>query len=83
MNQTMEKLQWTLQRPDDWGLRYSACLALEAISSTRAIELLRQAREEEPDIVVSTRIALALSNTGEHLPASMSIKDDKMGRDQP
>ena len=83
MNQTMEKLQWTLQQPDDWGLRYSACLALEAISSTRAMELLRQAREEEPDIVVSTRIALALSNTGEHLPASMSIKDDKKGLDQP
>ena len=83
MNQTIEKLQWTLQRPDDWGLRYSACLALEAISSTRAMELLRQAREEEPDIVVSTRIALALSNTGEHLPASMSIKDDKKGLDQP
>ena len=58
---TIEKLEWALLNPEDWGLRYSACLALKSINTTLAMEVLCKARAKETDPVVSTRIAMALS----------------------
>ena len=58
---TMDKLSWTLQYPDDWGLRYSACIALEGIGNSRAKGLLLESRAKEVDPVVSKRINIALS----------------------
>ena len=57
----IKKLAWTLQSPEDWGLRYGACLALEGISNANSIELLINAKEKEPDPVIRMRIELALS----------------------
>ena len=61
MAKTIEKLDWALLNPEDWGLRYSACLALKSISTALAMDVLRKARAKETDPVVSTRIAMALS----------------------
>ena len=58
---TMDKLSWTLQCPDDWGLRYSACIALEGIGNSRARALLLESRAQEGDPVISKRIDIALS----------------------
>ena len=58
---TMDKLSWTLQYPDDWGLRYSACIALEGIGNSSAKGLLLESRAKEVDPVVSKRINIALS----------------------
>ena len=58
---TITKLEWALLNPEDWGLRYSACLALKSISTALAMDVLRKARAKETDPVVSTRIAMALS----------------------
>ncbi len=58
---TMDKLSWTLQYPDDWGLRYSACIALEGINDARAKDLLVQTTQQEIDPVISRRINIALS----------------------
>ena len=60
MAKTIEKLEWALLNPEDWGLRYSACLALKSINTTLAMEVLCKARAKETDPVVSTRIAMAL-----------------------
>ena len=57
----MDKLSWTLQYPDDWGLRYSACIALEGINDARAKDLLVQTTQQEIDPVISKRINIALS----------------------
>ena len=61
MTKTIEKLDWALLNPEDWGLRYSACLALKSINTGLAMEVLRKASSKETDPVVSTRIAMALS----------------------
>ena len=45
----MEKLGWTLQYPDDWGLRYSACIALEGIGNSKAQSLLVESKTKEVD----------------------------------
>ena len=58
---TMEKLNWTLQHPDDWGLRYSACIALEGIGTSSAKALLLDSRVKEGDPLISKRIDIALS----------------------
>ncbi|QNI53146.1 phycoerythrobilin:Cys-84 alpha-R-phycocyanin-V lyase-isomerase [Synechococcus sp. BIOS-E4-1] len=58
---TMDKLSWTLQYPDDWGLRYSACIALEGISDARARDLLIETSEQETDPVISRRINIAIA----------------------
>ncbi len=58
---TMDKLSWTLQYPDDWGLRYSACIALESISDARAKDLLIETSQQETDPVISRRVNIALS----------------------
>ena len=58
---SMEKLGWTLQYPDDWGLRYSACIALEGIGNSKAQSLLVESKTKEVDQVVSARIDIALS----------------------
>ena len=58
---TMDKLSWTLQYPDDWGLRYSACIALEGIGNSSARDLLLESRAQESDPVISKRIDIALS----------------------
>jgi phycocyanobilin lyase alpha subunit len=58
---TMDKLSWTLQYPDDWGLRYSACIALESISNARAKDLLIETSQQETDPVISRRVNIALS----------------------
>ena len=61
MAKTIEKLDWALLNPEDWGLRYSACLALKSINTGLAMEVLHKAKAKEKDPVVSTRIAMALS----------------------
>ena len=57
----LDKLAWALVEPDDWGLRYSSCLALEEINEDRAIKILSQACLLEPDSIVSLRMRIALS----------------------
>ena len=57
----LDKLAWALVEPDDWGLRYSSCLALEEINEYRAIKILSQACLLEPDSIVSLRMQIALS----------------------
>lgn len=59
----IEKLEWTLQNPDDWGLRYSAVLALEDLQTKPAKTILMQARQGETDFVVRTRMQQALIET--------------------
>ena len=61
----IDKLNWTLQYPDDWGLRYSACIALEGISNSKAKALLLQTKSRESDPVISNRIDIALSRMNE------------------
>ena len=63
LHSIVNKLEWTLHSPEDWGLRYSACLALEGIGSASSIELLFKAKKEEKDPVLSTRLEKALLNT--------------------
>ena len=58
-----EKLKWTLQYPDDWGLRYSAVLALEDLQTSAVRNILMLAEEKEIDLVVRTRMRRALSTT--------------------
>ena len=57
----LDKLAWALVEPDDWGLRYSSCLALEEINESRAINILSQACQFEPDSIVNLRMQIALS----------------------
>ena len=57
----LDKLSWALVEPDDWGLRYSSCLALEEINESRAINILSQACQFEPDSIVNLRMQIALS----------------------
>ena len=59
----IKKLGWTLQSPEDWGLRYGACLALEGISNANSAELLIKAKREELDPVICMRIEHALSTS--------------------
>ena len=54
------KLEWTILSPEDWGLRYSACLALEGIGSATSIELLIEAKAKETDPVLTVRIENAI-----------------------
>ena len=61
LTHTIDKLSWTLQYPDDWGLRYSACIALEGISNAQAKDLLIQTSQRETDPVISRRVNIALS----------------------
>ena len=63
MHSIVNKLEWALHSPEDWGLRYSACLALEGIGSVSSIEILIKAKAEEKDPVLSTRLEKALLNT--------------------
>ena len=63
LHSIVNKLEWTLHSPEDWGLRYSACLALEGIGSASSIELLINAKTEEKDPVLSMRLKKALLNT--------------------
>ena len=56
----INKLEWTLHSPEDWGLRYSACLALEEIGNASSIELLIDAKAKETDPVLSMRLEQAL-----------------------
>ena len=58
----LEKLTWAIAKPDDWGLRYSACLALEKISNNQSRGMLSLAHGSELDTVVLMRINLALLN---------------------
>ena len=63
LSNVLNKLKWTIVNPEDWGLRYSACLALEAIRNFPATEILTLAKSNEADLVVATRISIALSTT--------------------
>ena len=54
------KLEWTLHSPEDWGLRYSACLALEQICSANSVALLIQAKAKETDPVLFARLEKAI-----------------------
>lgn len=61
LSNVLNKLRWTIGNPEDWGLRYSACLALGSIGTFPATEILTSAKSNEADLVVSTRISMALS----------------------
>ena len=61
LDTAFKKLEWTLHTPEDWGLRYSACLALERIHNADSVKILLRAKAHESDTVVSTRLAMALS----------------------
>ena len=61
LSNVLNKLRWTIVNPEDWGLRYSACLALGSIGTFPATEILTSAKSNEADLVVSTRISMALS----------------------
>ncbi|KZR86381.1 Bilin biosynthesis protein PecE [Synechococcus sp. MIT S9509] len=63
---TLDKLSWTLQYPDDWGLRYGACIALEGIADARARDLLIETSEQETDPVISRRINIAIARMSEN-----------------
>ena len=60
MDAVFNKLEWTLHSPEDWGLRYSACLALEGIGNANSIELLIEAKAKETDPVISARLDKAI-----------------------
>ncbi len=59
----LTKLAWAATKPDDWGLRYSACLALEEINNNQSSECLSIAQTSESDPVVWLRIHSALART--------------------
>ena len=63
-----KKLEWTLLLPEDWGLRYSACLALEGIGSANSIELLIEAKAKETDPVLSVRLENAILKSKSKTP---------------
>ena len=60
LDAVFNKLEWTLHSPEDWGLRYSACLALEGIGNANSIELLSEAKAKEIDPVLSERLDKAI-----------------------
>ena len=60
LHAVFNKLEWTLHSPEDWGLRYSACLALEGIDNANSIELLNEAKAKETDPVLSARLDKAI-----------------------
>ena len=60
LDAVFNKLEWTLHSPEDWGLRYSACLALEGIGNANSIELLSEAKAKEIDPVLSERLEKAI-----------------------
>ena len=60
LHAVFNKLEWTLHSPEDWGLRYSACLALEGIGNANSIELLSEAIAKETDPVLSARLDKAI-----------------------
>ena len=62
------KLKWTLLLPEDWGLRYSACLALERIGSANSVELLIKAKAKETDPVLSLRLENAILKSKSKTP---------------
>ncbi|OBQ12899.1 MAG: hypothetical protein AN482_05865 [Anabaena sp. LE011-02] len=57
----IEKLKWSLLEPEDWGLRYSAIVALEYIGSSDTIKVLQTGSERESDLIVQTRIERAIA----------------------
>ena len=57
----VEKLKWTLSKPDDWALRYSAAVSLGEIGNDDAILALQAAFEYESDLAVKKRIERAYS----------------------
>lgn len=57
----IEKLNWCLLEPEDWGLRYSAVIALEKIGNSDVIMMLQTGSERESDLVVQTRIERAIA----------------------
>jgi bilin biosynthesis PecF protein len=56
-----EKLIWALLSPEDWGLRYAAAVALQEIATPEAQAALQNAIAQEADLVVRSRMALALA----------------------
>ncbi|ABB34194.1 HEAT repeat domain-containing protein [Synechococcus sp. CC9605] len=60
LHTVFNKLEWTLHSPEDWGLRYSACLALEGIGNANSIEILSEAKAKETDPVLSARLDKAI-----------------------
>ncbi|EAU72880.1 putative phycocyanobilin lyase alpha and beta fusion protein [Synechococcus sp. RS9916] len=64
----VQKLEWTLQSPEDWGLRYSACLALEGIGNSNSVKILSEAKAKETDPVLSRRLENALLESKNKLP---------------
>ncbi|MBD2438520.1 HEAT repeat domain-containing protein [Nostoc sp. FACHB-110] len=56
-----EKLIWALLTPEDWGLRYAAAVSLQKIATPEAKTALENAIAQETDIVVRSRVNLALA----------------------
>ena len=68
LNAVFNKLEWTLHSPEDWGLRYSACLALEGIGGANSIELLNEAKAKETVPVLSVRLENAILKSKSKTP---------------
>lgn len=61
IRRVQEKLIWALLTPEDWGLRYAAAVSLQEIATPEAQAALQNAIAGEPDTVVRSRMALALT----------------------
>ncbi|MEM6403765.1 MAG: HEAT repeat domain-containing protein [Cyanobacteria bacterium P01_D01_bin.116] len=60
VNRILEKLNWALLNPQDWGLRYAAAVSLQEIATPEANIALQQALKQEDDKVVRSRITAAI-----------------------
>lgn len=60
LKKIITKLQWALETPEDWGLRYASAVSLQEIGIKEAILALQKALSQEQDRVVSLRIESAL-----------------------
>ncbi|MBD2448141.1 HEAT repeat domain-containing protein [Nostoc sp. FACHB-152] len=56
-----EKLIWAVLSPEDWGLRYAAAVSLQEIATPEAKTALKNAIAGEADLVVRSRMTLALA----------------------
>ncbi|MBV6626050.1 MAG: HEAT repeat domain-containing protein [Rivularia sp. (in: Bacteria)] len=68
LRRALEKLNWALTTPQDWGLRYAAAVSLEEIATPEANIALQQALKQEPDKVVQARIAAGISSKQLQIP---------------
>lgn len=60
LQKIINKLQWALENPEDWGLRYASAVSLQEIGTKETIIALQKAVSQEQDRVVRLRIETAL-----------------------